>query len=356
MYRNTSNRNPSKSIRCSVRRKCLSQLGKPSKNQNFKDYSSEAFRSQLKKHGQDYSAERIDVVFDTYKHKGLKAAARCKRGKDVRRKVQHDTVVPNNWRAFLRLGENKSELFPYLLSNQMATAGLIDQALICAFNDTCFSNNPDIDLTSMVPCNLEEADTRVFLHATNMAENGHQRVVIRTVDTDVLVITISTFDKLESFVEELWLDFRAEKNGKFYPVHDIYEELRKSKAMGLPFFHAFTGCDQVSFLSHVIKSSAWKVWKSYDEVTPYFAPLSNQPSLDEVQAAVPTLERFTVILYDRTSNSVTTNARRRDLFCKGRLIDNIPPTSAALITHALHSAYIAGHVWGQSTIPLAISC
>ena len=39
-------------------------------------------------------------------------------------------------------------------------------------------------------------DTHVFLHATNSDENGHQRVVIRTVDTDVLVFAISTFDKL----------------------------------------------------------------------------------------------------------------------------------------------------------------
>ena len=64
-----------------------------------------------------------------------------------------------------------------------------------------------------------------------------------------------------------------------------------------------------------------------------------------------TLETFTVILYDRTSNSVTTNACRRDLFCKGRSIGNIPPTSAALIKHALRSAYIAGHAWGQSNNP-----
>ena len=37
----------------------LVNMGKPSKNQTFKDYSSEVFRSQVKKHGQDYSAERI---------------------------------------------------------------------------------------------------------------------------------------------------------------------------------------------------------------------------------------------------------------------------------------------------------
>ena len=47
----------------------LVNMGKPSKNQTFKDYTSEVFRSQVKKHVQDYSAERIDVVFDTYKTK-----------------------------------------------------------------------------------------------------------------------------------------------------------------------------------------------------------------------------------------------------------------------------------------------
>ena len=131
-----------------LERSVLVNMGKPSKCQTFKDFprfSSEIFCSQVKKHRQDSSAERIDVVFDTYKHESSKAAMRCKRGKGVRRNVQHNNVVPNNWR-----GEKKSELFCDL-SNQIATAGLIGQTLICAFDDTCFSNNPDIHLTSMVP-------------------------------------------------------------------------------------------------------------------------------------------------------------------------------------------------------------
>ena len=72
-------------------------MRKPSKNQAFKDYSSEVFCSQVKKHRRDYSTERVDVVFDTYKHESLKAATRYKKGKGVRRKIQHDTIVPNNW-------------------------------------------------------------------------------------------------------------------------------------------------------------------------------------------------------------------------------------------------------------------
>ena len=71
---------------------------------------------EVKNHRQDYSAERIDVVFDAYKHESLKAATRCKQRKNVRRKVKHDNVVPSNWRVFLQLGENKSELLLYLSS------------------------------------------------------------------------------------------------------------------------------------------------------------------------------------------------------------------------------------------------
>ena len=72
----------------------LVNMEKPSKSQTFKDYSSKVFRLQVKKHKQDYSTERIHVVFGTYKHESLKAAMRCKTEKGVRQKVQH--VVPNN--------------------------------------------------------------------------------------------------------------------------------------------------------------------------------------------------------------------------------------------------------------------
>ena len=35
---------------------------------------------------------------------------------------------------------------------------------------------------------------------------------------------------------------------------------------------------------------------------------------------------------------------------KGRSIENIPPTSAALRQHVLRAAYQAGYVWAQSTV------
>ena len=41
------------------------------------------------------------------------------------------------------------------------------------------------------------------------------------------------------------------------------------------------------------------------------------------------------------------NNCRRNLFCKGRFIEDIPPTEDALLKHVKLSTYQAGYVWGQ---------
>ena len=321
---------------------------KPVKEQSFKKYCSDLFSKQVRRYMTEYKSERIDLVFDTYKIKSLKETARNKRGKGVRRKVQDNTIAPSNWRGFLRLSENKKELFKYL-SLQMLE-NWTEHNLVCAFDDICESNNPSLNIASIKISNHEEADTRVLLHASNLASGGFSKITIRTVDTDVLVLAIATFSKLKIYVEEFWIDFGSGKNRRFYPIHAIFEDIGEEKAQGMPFFHAFTGCDQVSFLANITKSSAWKIWCSYDEITPYFKMLSQQPTILQVEDAGSALERFVVLLYQRTSNFLTTNECRRDLFCQGRSIDNIPPTSAALKMHTLRASYIAGHVWGQCTI------
>ena len=82
-----------------------------------------------------------------------------------------------------------------------------------------------------------------------MTKQGHREMVIRTVDTDVLVLAVSVYEQLQEETEELWVDFGAGKNRKFFPIHKTLEHIGECKARGLPFFHAFTGCDQVSFVT-----------------------------------------------------------------------------------------------------------
>jgi hypothetical protein len=53
-----------------------------------------------------------------YIPESLKADARSKRGKGVRRHVDPSSLIPGNWQAFLRIDDNKTELFSFLAINE----------------------------------------------------------------------------------------------------------------------------------------------------------------------------------------------------------------------------------------------
>ena len=86
--------------------------------------------------------------------------------------------------------------------------------MICAYDDTCISNSSELDLSNLTPCSHEEADTRVFLHVKDMTQQGHTKIVIWAVDTDLLVLAVSVYEQLQEEMEELWVDFGAGKNRK----------------------------------------------------------------------------------------------------------------------------------------------
>ena len=248
-----------------------------------------------------------------------------------------------DWASFLRIDENKVELFRFLSSNLIASAPQ-DRTVLCAFDNTV-SCNTCFDLSEINPCSQEEADTRIFLHIFNMtSRQGIKKVKIRTVVTDVVVLAISTFRRLS--LDYLWIDFGTGKSRKLYAIHKIHSQIGQDRAEALLFFHAFTGCDQVSYFNSIGKKKAWKAWMAMDCMTNVFKVLSKQPSLQMVQDSMEMISRYTVVMYNRTSNSTNVNEARRTLFIKdGKDLDSIPPTEAALFEHVCRAAYVSGHIW-----------
>lgn len=55
--------------------------------------------------------QRVDIVWDVYSNTSLKASTRQQRGSGIRRRVTLATKVPGNWASFLRVDQNKQELF-----------------------------------------------------------------------------------------------------------------------------------------------------------------------------------------------------------------------------------------------------
>ena len=316
---------------------------KPNNNQSFTSYAAETVYPYLKRYERNSHANRIDVVYDTYPETSLKGMTREKRGTGVRRKVTSSSLAPSNWKGFLRVDENKVELFRFL---SMEIFKLSDGEIISAYDDNVTST-ADEDCSLLSPSDHEEADTRLFLHVNDMARKGLTRVMIRTVDTDVLMLSISLFDDLK--LCELWIDFGSGKHRCYLPIHEMM--LDPVKRVGLRFFFAFTGCDQVSFFARVSKATAWKIWNVFPDVNKAFAMLSDRPTENDIAKFMPVLERYVVLLYHRTSNLSDVNSCRRELFCSGRAIDNIPPTREALFQHIKRSAYFGGYVWGSSLSP-----
>ena len=85
------------------------------------------------------------------------------------------------------------------------------------------------------------------------------------------------------------------------------------------------------------------------QLTPTFLRLSRastQISLDEMEQ----LERYVVLLYQRTTAHSHVNEARKQLFTHNRKMENIPPTLHALEQHVKRAVFQAGHIWGQSLI------
>ena len=160
----------------------------------------------------------------------------------TRRRVCDNVAIPLNWKSFLRLNDYKKELFQYLAASVQSLG--ISDVEVTSTADVDVISSSTIDEAGLAPCNHEEADTRIFVHARHASLNGMKKILIRTVDADVVILAIAFAKKLEVEGE------------------------------GLPFFHALTGCDTVSFFSGKGKKTAFQAWKCYPEATEVFRALS----------------------------------------------------------------------------------
>jgi len=126
----------------------------------------------------------------------LKSGTREKRGIGTRTRVTANTKIPKNWTEFLRVDDNKTELFHYL-ADVLTTLNIPDKLIFVTYDDhvRCYSTTTDI--SSIDPCTHEEADTRLILHCQHAAQTGSKNIAIRTVDTDVVVLAVAYFQKLQ---------------------------------------------------------------------------------------------------------------------------------------------------------------
>jgi hypothetical protein len=276
----------------------------PRSSIKFEEYCTSEIIGPLRR----LSAQRIDLVFDVYKENSMKSQERERRGRDTGRYiVRKDTPIPKNFgKAILKNEKSKTELFEMVADMISSTES--DTVFVSTKGESVMSNK-SIPKDHLSPCNQDDADTRVFFHAMDIAKQ-YRKIMIITVDTDLIVIGLSIFSKLD--IDELWIQLGTGKNKRWFPIHIYANHLGEDVCKALPFWYAFTGCDTTSQFSGRGKKSGWKTWTALPQLTNVFIRLSNLVEItdeDKVQ-----IERFVCVLYDRGSKFSSVNSARRFLF------------------------------------------
>jgi len=309
----------------------------------FKDYSQLVFLPYLERMLQD--VVRLDVVWDVYKEDSLKAQTRQNRGSGNNLRVANNTNMPINWKNFLRCDSNKESLFK-LLASAIQEFQPPERKLVISTHGEKVVSSPISNLSDL-SCTHEEADTRLLFHAFNSFNHGFTKLMIHATDTDVVVIAIAVASVLKEC--EIWVAFGHGSKVRYIPCHLISAELGDDASWGLLFMHAISGCDTVSAFFGIGKKTAWAVWQSMPQLTPTFVSLSRAPAQIS-QDDMDQIERYVVLLYQRTSALCHVNEARKQLFTNNRKMENIPPTLHALEQHVKRAVYQAGHIWGQSLV------
>ena len=112
-----------------------------------------------------------------------------------------------------------------------------------------------LDLDGLQPCSHEEADTRILLHIKDAMNAGYKDAIIRTVDTNVVVLAVAYFQDLKN-IGNLWIAFGTGQDFRYIPVHEVARSIGPDMANSLPFFHALSGCDTTSQFANHGKNSA----------------------------------------------------------------------------------------------------
>ena len=226
----------------------------------------------------------------------------------------------------------------------------LDGVKIVSTNANDVVSSQPLDKSGIAPCNHEEADTRLLLHVAHASRHRLTKVLIKTVDADVVILVLTNFYRLG--MEELWIAFGVGKHFRYIPAHQVACSLGQAMCEALPFFHADTGCDPVFSFCGRGKYTAYAIWKAFPDITPLFYAVSTMLS-SVTEEYCQELERFVVLLYSRTCPLKRVNEARQSLFAQGNIIiENIPPSQVALLEHLKRAEYQAGHVWGQSFVSI----
>ena len=260
-----------------------------------------------------------------------------------------DTKFPSDFTEnFLKNNTNKNRLSEFLADSFLELYSG-EKCFVVTKGDYIMSNDNALISDSLLsPNSAEEADQKLVRHALQCIQCGIKNVVVRTVDTDVILLLVAYRHWVTNTDGTIFAWMSTAKNSTYYNINSISSSFGSEKCKGLPFFHAMTGCDSTSYFFNQGKCKFLDRWDEFslkDELTCVFAQLSYKPStITNAQALM--LEKYVSFVYHGVESDESIDVvRMKDFeYSTHNNLRLIPPSRAGLLQHFRRAAYEGGWV------------
>ena len=183
----------------------------------------------------------------------------------------------------------------------------------------------------------------------SMNEFGITRIIIKSPDTDVLVIACHHFYKSLYGCSELWFETGVGINKRLIPVHSVCDSFGASLCQILPTFHALTGCDSNGSFAGIGKKKSFTTLKKHINDLIALNKFGDSADLDPDSDVIKDVVKFVCWLYDPTERLFDVDNLRYKLFCQKNVhSEKLPPTYDSLLQHARRANYQT-HIWINAT-------
>ena len=217
----------------------------------FGDLGDAIFKSVLKL-AREWNCTRINFVADRYPVLSIKNYERSRRAANSGIQTvcifDKNQNTPKQWKKFLSVGENKERLIEFLCQHwRTYYSHRLDNlsGLYVTSQEKCYRFTRSASDEDKVQCtkqaelasNHEEADTRLLLHAKHAA-TANDKVIVRSPDTDVVVLCITMQTAIE---KDLFVLTGTGCRLRLVEIKATAESMDEALCRCLPGFHAFTG-------------------------------------------------------------------------------------------------------------------
>ena len=201
--------------------------------------------------------------------------------------------------------------------------------------DKCYALNP-LDAKDDFNCHQEEADTRLFYHATLLTKRDDVKtILIDAEDTDVIVIASYASHQLDK-------KLCIYKRGKIFSASDL---LPSAQANVIIPFHAITGADTISGFYGQSKKAIFKRLMKHEDGTNEFletlGKLEIQEDIDDKNSEMFLLK---IIYNDQKNNKLSVARASKWKSMKNKSTARLPPDKDSYRQH-VYRAHHQATVW-----------